>query len=57
MPRPVGAFVASAAILLSTIPAALAQSPPSLGEAFEQGKTLGRTGNASARGNISGSTA
>jgi len=55
--RPVGAFVASAAILLATIPAAFAQSPPSLGEAFEQGQALGRTGNASARGNISGSTA
>ena len=55
--RLTGQLVAFAAMLLATLPAAFAQSPPSLGEAFEQGKTLGRTGNAAARDTISGSTA
>ena len=52
-----GQLVAFAATLLATLPPAYAQSPPSLGDAFEQGKALGRTGNAAARGTISGSTA
>ena len=52
-----GQLVAFAAMLLATLPPAYAQSPPSLGDAFEQGKALGRTGNAAARGTISGSTA
>ena len=47
--RLTGQLVAFAAMLLATLPAAFAQSPPSQGEAFEQGKTLGRTGNAAAR--------
>ena len=52
-----GQFVAFAAVLFSALPSVYAQSPPTQGEAFEQGKTLGRTGNAAARGTISGSTA
>ena len=55
--RLTGQLVAFAAMLLATLSPAYAQSPPSLGDAFEQGKTLGRTGNAAARGTISGSTA
>ena len=43
-------------MLLATLPPAYAQSPPSLGDAFEQGKALGRTGNTAGRGTISGST-
>ena len=52
-----GQLVAFAAMLLATLPPAYAQSPPSLGDAFEQGKALGRTGNTAGRGTISGSTA
>ena len=50
-------LVAFAATLLAALPSVYAQSPPTQGEAFEQGKALGRTGNAAARGTISGSTA
>ncbi len=55
--RLTGKLLAFAATLLAAQPALYAQSPPTQGEAFEQGKTLGRTGNAAARGTISGSTA
>ena len=52
-----GKHVAVAAMLLTAAHGAFAQSPPSLGDAFEQGQALGRSGNATARGAISGSTA
>jgi hypothetical protein len=52
-----GKRVAVAALLLAAVHGALAQSPPSLGDAFEQGKALGRSGNATARGTISGGSA
>lgn len=55
--HPTGALITSAALLFATLSGALAQSPPSLGDAFEQGKTLGRSGNASGRSTISGSSA
>jgi hypothetical protein len=55
--RVTGKRVAVAAMLLTAAHGAFAQSPPSLGDAFEQGRTLGRSGNATARGTISGSTA
>ncbi|MBE7524481.1 MAG: hypothetical protein HS109_19170 [Burkholderiales bacterium] len=56
-PRRTAKRAAFAAMLFATLPAAFAQSPPSLGEAFEQGKALGRSGNAAARSNINGGTA
>lgn len=52
-----GQLVAFAATLFAALPSLYAQSPPSLGDAFEQGKALGRTGNTAGRGTISGSTA
>ena len=52
-----GRLVAFASMALFTIPGAFAQSSPSMGDAFEQGKALGQSGNAAARGNINGSTA
>ena len=55
--RLIGQLVAFAAVLFAALPPLYAQSPPTQGEAFEQGKALGRTGNASARGIISGSSA
>jgi conjugal transfer mating pair stabilization protein TraN len=56
-PRRTAKRAAFAAMLFATLPGAFAQSPPSLGEAFEQGKALGRSGNAAARSNINGGTA
>ncbi|MBS0382329.1 MAG: hypothetical protein JSR56_07840 [Proteobacteria bacterium] len=56
-PRRTATRAAFAAMLFAAIHVAFAQSPPSLGEAFEQGKALGRSGNAAARSNISGGTA
>jgi len=50
-------LLAFAATLFAALPSVYAQSPPTQGEAFEQGNALGRTGNATARGTISGSTA
>jgi len=55
--RLTGQLVAFAATLFAALPPLYAQAPPTQGEAFEQGKALGRTGNAAARGTISGSTA
>ncbi|HNC67823.1 MAG TPA: hypothetical protein PLT85_12275, partial [Thauera aminoaromatica] len=55
--RLTGQLVAFAATLFAALPSLYAQAPPTQGEAFEQGKALGRTGNAAARGTISGSTA
>lgn len=52
-----GRLAAFASMALFTIPGAFAQSPPSLGDAFEQGKALGRSGNAAARSSISEGTA
>ncbi len=52
-----GKLTVCTALLLSMFHGAFAQSPPSLGDAFEQGKVLGRSGNAAARSAITGSTA
>jgi hypothetical protein len=50
-------FLVCTALLLTAPSGAMAQSPPSLGDAFDQGTALGRSGNSSARGTISGSSA
>lgn len=52
-----GRLVTFVSMVLFTSHGAFAQSPPSLGDAFEQGKALGRSGNAEARSTISEGTA